>query len=132
MSAEIFWLALTVAMTGLVWAPYILDRAVVRGLWPTLDNPVPSPKPQSPWAWRMMLAHHNAVDNLVVFAPLVLMLDAAGISNGTTATACAAYFWARLVHLVVLTIGIPIVRTAAFLVGFGAQAVLVLALFGWM
>jgi hypothetical protein len=37
MSAELFWLVLTVAMTGLIWVPYILDRIMVRGLmgrWP--------------------------------------------------------------------------------------------------
>jgi hypothetical protein len=26
MSNELFWLVLTVAMTGLFWVPYILDR----------------------------------------------------------------------------------------------------------
>ena len=33
MSAELFWLVLTVAMTGLFWVPYILDRIMARGLW---------------------------------------------------------------------------------------------------
>jgi hypothetical protein len=32
MSTELFWLMLTVAMTGLFWVPYILDRIMVRGL----------------------------------------------------------------------------------------------------
>ena len=32
MSKEIFWLVLTLAMTGLFWVPYILDRIAVRGL----------------------------------------------------------------------------------------------------
>ena len=31
MSKELFWLTLTVAMTGLIWVPYILDRIMVRG-----------------------------------------------------------------------------------------------------
>jgi hypothetical protein len=26
MSHELFWLVMTVAMTGLMWVPYILDR----------------------------------------------------------------------------------------------------------
>jgi hypothetical protein len=33
MSTELFWLTLTVAMTGLFWVPYILDRITVRGSW---------------------------------------------------------------------------------------------------
>jgi uncharacterized MAPEG superfamily protein len=132
MSGEFFWLTLTVAMTGLIWVPYMLDRFAVWGIMPTLNNPPPSPPRQSEWAERMMAAHRNAVENLVVFAPLVLMLGALDISTPTTVAACSTFFWARLVHLVVYTIGIPVVRTLAFLVGVGAQAVLVLALFGVM
>ena len=32
MPKDLFWLTLTVAMTGLFWLPYILDRIKVRGL----------------------------------------------------------------------------------------------------
>jgi uncharacterized MAPEG superfamily protein len=71
MSAELFWLVLTVAMTGLIWVPYILDRIMVRGLMGAMANPSPSDKAQPPWARRMMAAHVNAVENLVIFAPLV-------------------------------------------------------------
>ncbi len=43
--------------------------------------------------------------------------------------ACAVYFWARVAHLVVYTMGLPMFRTVAFVVGFLAQAVLALAIF---
>jgi uncharacterized MAPEG superfamily protein len=43
--------------------------------------------------------------------------------------ACAFYFWARLAHAVVYTLGAPVLRTLAFTVGFAAQVVLVLAIF---
>lgn len=130
MSRELFWLTMTVALTGLLWIPYILDRAHVRGLWATLDNPKPNDKPQSPWAHRLYFAHTNAVDNLVIFAPLVLILDSLNISTRVTVIACAAYFWSRLAHAVIYAFGWPVLRTLAFLVGFIAQAVLVLAVFG--
>lgn len=129
MSKELFWLTLTVAMTGLFWVPYILDRINVRGLMGSMANPSPSDTPQSAWAQRMMAAHTNAVENLVIFAPLVLTAHALGISNGVTVGACAVFFWARLVHVVVYTAGIPVLRTLAFAVGFFAQAALVLAIF---
>lgn len=129
MSKELFWLVLTVAMTGLLWVPYILDRCAVRGVTGAMANPGPNDVPQSPWAQRMMAAHTNAVENLIVFAPLVLILQDLNISSSITATACAVYFWARLVHLVVYTMGIPVARTLAFTVGWLAQAVLVLAIF---
>jgi uncharacterized MAPEG superfamily protein len=62
----------------------------------------------------MKKAHYNAVENLVVFAALVLMLNAAGVSNGTTVMVCNIYFWARLVHLLVYTFGVPWLRTLSF------------------
>ena len=43
--------------------------------------------------------------------------------------ACAVYFWSRVAHLIVYTIGLPVFRTLAFTVGFFAQAVLALAIF---
>jgi uncharacterized MAPEG superfamily protein len=52
--------------------PYILDRVMVRGVMGAMANPSPSDKPQAAWAQRMMAAHTNAVENLVIFAPLVL------------------------------------------------------------
>jgi uncharacterized MAPEG superfamily protein len=123
------WLTLTVILTGILWIPYMIDRAKVRGLMAAMDNPSRNDKPQSPWAQRMYFAHTNAVDNLVIFAPLVLILDDIGYSTQTTVIACAVYFWARLAHAIVYAMGVPVLRTLAFLVGFLAQAVLVLAVF---
>jgi len=129
MSSELFWLVLTVAMTGLFWVPYILDRITVRGLMGAMANPSPSDKTQSLWAGRLMAAHVNAVENLVIFAPLVLTARALSITTTMTAFACALYFWSRLTHVVVYTLGIPVLRTLSFAAGFVAQALLVLAIF---
>jgi len=130
MTKELLWLTLTVILTGVLWVPYILDRAMVRGLMAAMGNPSRHDKPQSPWAQRLYFAHTNAVENLVIFAPLVLILDAQGHSTESTVLACAVYFWARLVHAVVYTMGVPVLRTLAFTVGFLAQVALVLAVFG--
>lgn len=124
MSKELFWLTMTCILTGLLWVPYMLDRMKVRGFMGTMANPSPKDTPQSPWAQRLYFAHTNAVDNLVVFAPLVLILDTLGRSTNATIIACAVYFWARLAHAIVYAFGLPIFRTLAFLVGFAAQAVL--------
>ncbi len=129
MSRELFWLTATVVLTGLLWIPYILDRSAKRGLWGALDNPKPGDTPQAPWAMRLYFAHTNAVENLVIFAPLVLVLDSLNISTHTTELACVVYFWARLAHALIYAMGIPVLRTLAFLVGFGAQVTLVLAIF---
>ncbi len=130
MSRELMWLTLTVILTGLLWVPYILDRILVRGLMGAMANPSRNDKPQAAWAQRLYFAHTNAVENLVIFAPLVLILDAQGHSTQSTAIACAVYFWARLAHVIIYVMGIPVLRTLAFAAGFVAQVVLVLAIFG--
>jgi uncharacterized MAPEG superfamily protein len=130
MSDELYWLTLTIILTGLMFAPYALDRVMVRGLMGAMANPSPNDKPQSPWAQRLQNAHYNAVENLVTFAPLVLILTVMHHSTRATAIACAVYFWARLAHVVIYWAGIPVLRTLSFVVGFLAQAVLVIAIFG--
>jgi uncharacterized MAPEG superfamily protein len=130
MTRELLWLTLTVILTMVLWVPYTLDRVKVRGLMGSMANPSRDDKPQSPWAQRLYFAHTNAVDNLVVFAPLVLILDSMGHSTESTVIACAVYFWARLAHAVIYALGVPVLRTVAFVVGFLAQAALVLAVFG--
>ena len=130
MTKELLWLTLTIILTGLMWVPYILDRVMVRGLMGAMANPSRKDKSQSEWAQRLYFAHTNAVENLIIFAPLVLILDAQGYSTQNTIIACAVYFWARLAHAVVYTMGVPILRTLAFTVGFLAQIALVFAVFG--
>ena len=115
-----FGLIALVVMTGCAKRP--LDRIMVRGSWAR-------DKGQSAWARRWMAAHTNAVENLVIFASLVLTARALGIATAATAFACALYFWSRLAHVVVYTLGIPVLRSLSFAAGFVAQVLLVLAIF---
>lgn len=120
MKTELLYLVYVTVFTGVLWVPYILDRVATRGLLDAVGYPE-NPKPQSPWAQRLMKAHFNAVENLVVFAALVLAAVAAGISNSVIANACIVYFWARVVHAFAYTFAVPWVRTLAFTAGFLAQ-----------
>lgn len=121
MKTELLYLILVTAFTGLLWVPYIVDRLMVRGINDAVGYPA-NPKPQSPWAQRLMKAHANAVENLVIFATLVLAAQVFGVSNATTAGACVIYFWARVVHALSYTFAVPWVRTLSFTVAFFAQA----------
>ena len=123
MTLELNYLVLVTALTAILWVPYILNRIAVWGLAEAVGYPE-NPKPMARWAERLQAAHYNAVENLVVFAVLVLVADALGISNETTVLACMIYFWSRLVHVVAYTFGIPWVRTLAFTAGFLCQATL--------
>ncbi len=130
LSTELFWLTLTVIMTALLWLPYILNRLIEKGFWTAMRNPQAADPAQALWAQRMQRAHLVAVENLVIFAPLVLMLHLAGISDARTETACMVYFYAFLVHFVVFALGIPVLRVLAFMVAFAAQMTLAVALLG--
>ncbi len=127
MTSELTLLTWVTALTAVMWVPYILNTIMVRGINDAVGYPA-DPKPIAPWAARMKAAHYNAVENLVIFATLVLTLNAVGISNETTVLACEVYFWARLVHFLVYGFGIPWVRTLSFTAGWVCLAALILQL----
>lgn len=124
MKNEIFWLTLTIIITAVFWIPYILNRIAEHTLIPALRNPNRDARPQSQWANRMMYAHENAVENMVLFAPLVLAVHILGLSSSTTILAAMVYFYARVAHYLLYTFGIPYLRTIAFFVGFLSQMTL--------
>jgi uncharacterized MAPEG superfamily protein len=129
MTIELKYLAMVTALTAVLWVPYILNRLAVRGVMDAVGYPE-NPRPQSPWATRLQKAHGNAVENLIVFATLVLIAHAAGVSNEATAFAAQMYLWARVVHAVAYTLAWPWIRTLAFTAGFVSQAILAWKILG--
>ncbi|MDZ7770309.1 MAG: MAPEG family protein [Woeseiaceae bacterium] len=127
MTSELMYLTWVATLTALLWVPYILNMIAVRGLVDAVGYP-DNPPPMAGWAERMKAAHANAIENLVVFAALVLVAHATGSSNETTVLACQIYFWARVVHVLAYTFAIPWVRTLAFVVGFVGQMLLAIEL----
>lgn len=67
-------------------------------------------------AGRAMRAHRNMLENLVLFAALVLVAAIAGRANEMTALGAQLFFWARLAYAVVYLIGIPWLRTGVWAV----------------
>jgi uncharacterized MAPEG superfamily protein len=127
MTSEMMSLTAVTVLTAVLWMPYILNTIAVRGIVDAVGYPE-DPKPLSAWAAKMKAAHANAIENLVVFATLVLIANAAGVSSASTVMACEVYFWARLLHVASYTFAIPWVRTISFTVGFGCQMILAIAL----
>lgn len=131
MTGSIYWLILTAAMTAILWVPYTLDRIAVRGLFRTMGNPQADDAPLHDWAQRAYYAHTNAIENLVVFGVLVLIANAAGMGNdGAVVVWAGVFFYARLLHFVVYTAGVPVVRTLAYAAGWAACIVIALRLVG--
>jgi uncharacterized MAPEG superfamily protein len=124
MKNELYWLVLTIIATSLFWVPYILDRIFENKLIPALRNPNRDKRPESQWANRLMYAHENAVENMVLFAPLVLLIQYLQLSTSATITASMVYFFARILHVLFYTFGIPYARTIAYFVGWLAQSYL--------
>lgn len=127
MTSELMSLLWVTALTAIFWVPYILNTVLVRGIIDAVGYPE-NPRLPAPWAVRLKAAHYNAVENLVIFATLVLIAHVAGVSTETTVFACEMYFWARLVHYLAYGFAIPWVRTLAFAVGFLCQIAIVVQL----
>jgi uncharacterized MAPEG superfamily protein len=131
LTPELHVLALVATATVLMWIPYIFARILTRGPMQTLADPAdPAFPPDPAWADRVQRAHANAVENLAVFAPLVIILALTGVSTPTTIAAAKTYLGARLVHYVVYAAGIPVVRTLAYAVGVGATLAIAAAVLG--
>jgi uncharacterized MAPEG superfamily protein len=72
--------------------------------------------PLTGFAGRTRRAHLNMLESLPLFIGLVLVAQIAGKTNGATLTGCALFFWGRLAHWLIYIIGIPWLRTIAWLV----------------
>jgi len=132
LTPELYWLTLTCLLTALMWVPYILNRLAEMGIWRAISNPQPDTHPEASWAFRTERAHANAVENLVIFAPLAIAVHVLGLSNEATAFAAMVYFFARVAHFIIYVIGLPLLRTFAFAIGFFCQLALALRVLGWM
>jgi uncharacterized MAPEG superfamily protein len=125
LTPELYILALVATMTVVLWIPYMGARILTRGPMRTLGNPADPTFPSDPaWAERARRAHANAVENLAAFAPLIVILALMGLSTPATVLASKAYLAARVIHYLVYTAGIPVVRTLAFVTGVGATLVI--------
>ncbi|HUL96818.1 MAG TPA: MAPEG family protein [Usitatibacter sp.] len=120
MNTELLYLTYVATFTALMFLPYVLNRIMVWGLMDTVGYPA-NPKPLAPWAERLRKAHANAIENLAVFATLLLVAYAIGVTGPAVAGLAILYFWSRVVHAVAYTFALPWVRTLAFFGGFIAQ-----------
>jgi uncharacterized MAPEG superfamily protein len=68
------------------------------------------------WGGRAARAHRNMLENLVLFAALVLVAVAAGRTNAMTLLGAQIFVWARLVYAAVYIVGLPWIRTGVWAV----------------
>jgi uncharacterized MAPEG superfamily protein len=90
------------------------------------DQPLELPD----WAARAKRGHANMVENLAPFAVLVLVAHVAGKANATTALGATLFFWSRVAHFVVYTLGIPYVRTLVFAIASVGELMILFQILG--
>lgn len=129
MTVDLMYLTWAAAITGVMWMPHITARALVIG--PAAAAGYPDELPELPkWIGRAIRAHANMVENLPVFGALVVVAHLGGMAGETTALGAAIFFWFKMVHIVVHFLGIPWLRTLAFLGAWIGNVVIFLAIVG--
>jgi uncharacterized MAPEG superfamily protein len=113
MNTELAYLVASAALTFVLVLIAVTGATFEVGLPRLAGNREPAPDITG-WAGRAQRAHSNMLENLVLFAILVLVAHAVGVSTGATRLGAALYFWGRLAHAVLYIAGIPWLRTAAF------------------
>ena len=68
------------------------------------------------FAGRSRRAHRNMLESLSLFIGLVLIAQIAGKASEATLLGAQLFFWGRLAHWLLYIIGIPWLRTIAWLV----------------
>jgi uncharacterized MAPEG superfamily protein len=117
LSLDLRWLLYSALLCLVLWVPYIVAAIGARGLTRMVGYPTGDYGDLPDWARRNYRAHMNLVESLIPFAAIVLVVHVSGAGNATTALAAQIFFWARLLHAVVMIAGLPWIRTLTFAVG---------------
>lgn len=115
MKPELVWLLWAVALTFVQMLVAVGGATLQVGLPALAGNREGLPQ-FSGWAGRAQRAHHNMLENLVLFAALVLIAVVTNKTNPTTLLGAQLFFWARLAYALVYIAGIPWLRTAVWTV----------------
>jgi len=125
MSIDLKMLVWSIALTFVQMLLAVMGATNQVGLPKLAGNREDLPVMES-WAGRAERAHQNMLENLVLFAALVLTAHIAGRANATTALGAQIFFWARLAYAVIYVAGIPWLRTALW----GVSVIGLLLIFG--
>jgi uncharacterized MAPEG superfamily protein len=115
MSIEIKLLIWSVALTLVQAVVAVIGAQMQVGLPVLVGNREKLPEMLG-WAGRAQRAHRNMLENLVLFGVLVLVANATGKANATTALGAELFFWSRIAYAAIYLAGIPWARTAAWAV----------------
>ena len=115
MTPELIYLVWSAVLTVVLMLIAVSGATLQVGL-PTLAGNREGMPDMTSWAGRAERAHSNMLENLALFAILVLVAHAAGVRNAMTLLGAQLFFWGRVAHAVLYIAGIPWARTAAWVV----------------
>ena len=118
MSPDLKYLAFTAILTASLWIPYVVAQVTTNGPLKPQNYLDPTQRPLPLWGKRADRAYINAVENFAPFAALVIAVHLAGKADAMTAFWATCYFWLRLAHAAVYLLGIPLIRTVIFTLGY--------------
>ena len=96
--------------------------------WNAGPRDEPSPPPGK-MAGRLIRAQANLFETLPLFIAAVLIAHVAGESGELTALGVQLFFWGRVAHLTLYALGVPYLRTLAWLVATAGLVCVIAAVF---
>lgn len=128
MKPELMFLAWSVALAFVQVGVAATGATLQVGL-PTLAGNRERLAEFTGWVGRAQRAHRNMVENLVLFAALVLIAVVAGKTNSATLLGAQLFFWARVAYAIVYCAGIPWLRTGIWTISVVGMAIIFFQLF---
>jgi len=127
MNTELTMLVYSVILTFLIISVPALGGILQNGLATQAGARDGLPEP-SVFAKRARRLQDNLIENMVLFIPLVLAAQAAGVSTAQTALGAEIFVIARVLHAVIYLAGIPWLRPVAWAGGVVGMGMILLAL----
>ena len=126
MPTELLYLFLTSILLAVMWIPHVIGLVRYGGtLKPDEYVTLRDASAMPIWVKRADRAHINLVEQFGAFAGLVVVGQFVHVSTALTAGAAAVFFWARILHAIVMISGFKhfMARTLIFTVGWIALVV---------
>ena len=128
MTPELTILALSVALLFVLIIFHAVVASLQYGGGKLLGNR-DGLEPPGIYLSRVRRTIDNLRENLIMFAPLVLIAAAADISTPQTVLGAQLFLGARIAHALLYLIGVPWLRTLAWLAGVIGMALIFVELF---
>lgn len=129
MNADLHYLAYAVVLTWvmLMTASFLRNRMwTPQGLSWGLGNRDDLPEP-TPIASRADRAAKNMLENLLLFAVVVVVARLGGVPSEKIEPGAALFFWARLAYFAIYLAGIKLLRTVVWAAGVVGLVMILLA-----